>query len=309
MPLHPQFKAMLDQAAAAGGVPASEAPVADTRAMYRGMRVAAPQIEVGHVEDRRIPGAGSEIPVRIYTPRGRGPHPVLVNFHGGGWVIGDLDTADAVCREMCRLVGCVVVSVDYRLAPEHRFPAAVDDCYAATVWVASHAAELDVDPRRLAVGGESAGGNLAAVVALLARDRGGPAIAVQLLCYPVLSAAMDTPSYRENGEGYLLTRDTMRWFWAQYCPRAADRSLATASPARAARFDGLPDAIVVTAEFDPLRDEGQAYAAQLRAAGNRVEYVCHDGLIHDFLGLAALIPAARPALERTAASLRHAFGG
>ena len=180
-------------------------PVADARAKYRMMRPAAPELAVAKVQDRSIPGPAGAIPTRIYTPAGSGPFPIFVYFHGGGWVIGDLETADAVSRELCQRVGCMVVSVDYRLAPEHRFPAAVDDSYAATKWAAENAAAIDGDANKLAVGGESAGGNLAAVVSHLARDSKGPAIAYQLLAYPVTGADFDTSSYRANADGYLLT--------------------------------------------------------------------------------------------------------
>lgn len=309
MPLNPQFKALLDQMAAAGGKPLIELPVAEARAMYRAMQPVAPQIEVAAVADRRIPGPAGDIPVRIYTPAGRGPFPILMNFHGGGWVIGDLDTADAQCRDLCRLAGCVVVSVDYRLAPEYPFPAAADDCYAATQWAAANAAAINGDPRRLAVGGDSAGGNLAAVVSLMARDRKGPAIAFQLLVYPVTNADYGTASYRENADGYLLTRASMEWFWNHYCPTDAAKANPYASPARASSLANLPPALVLTAEFDPLRDEGEAYAAALRKAGVSAECVRYDGLIHGFFAMSHVVPAGRPGMEKAAATLRRVFGG
>jgi acetyl esterase len=307
MPLHPQFQALLEQMAAAGGKPLTELPVAEARAMYRAMQPVATQIEVGRVEDRRIPGPGGEIPLRIYTPAGAGPFPILMNFHGGGWVIGDLDTADAQCRDLCRLVGCVVVSVDYRLAPEHPFPAAADDCYAATRWAHANAAAIDGDPGRLAVGGDSAGGNLAAVVSLMARDRAGPPLCFQLLVYPVTNASFDTASYRDNAEGYLLTRASMEWFWNHYCPTTEQKRNPYASPARAQNLANLPPALVLTAEFDPLRDEGEAYAAALRAARVPAEAVRYDGLIHGFFAMSHLVPAGRPGMEKAAQALRRAF--
>ncbi len=308
MPLDPQFKALLDQMAAAGGAPLTELPIAAGREMYRAMQPVATDIAVGRVEDRRIPGSAADVPVRIYTPKGNGPFAVLMNFHGGGWVIGDLDTADAQCRELCRLVGCVVVSVDYRLAPEHRFPAAAEDCYAATAWVAANAKTINVDAKRIAVGGDSAGGNLAAVVSLMARDRKGPALVFQLLVYPVTNAAFDTVSYRDNADGYLLTRASMEWFWNHYCATAADRANPYASPARARDLAKLPPALVLTAEYDPLRDEGEDYARALRKAGVAVESVRYDGLIHGFFAMAHVVPAARPGMEKAAATLRRVFG-
>ncbi len=309
MPLHPQFKAMLDQLAANRGPAIADLPVADARAAYRLMRPAAPQIEVAQVEDHRIAGPAGELPVRIYTPHGNAPFPVCVYFHGGGWVIGDLETADAVCRTLCSLARCAVVSVDYRLAPEHHFPAAVEDCYAATCWVAGNAAALGVDPARLAVAGESAGGNLATVVSQIARDRDGPRIVLQVLVYPVIDASFDTPSYRDNADGYLLTRSTMHWFWDNYCPDPAERANPHACPSQAKNLSNLPSALVMTAEFDPLRDEGERYAERLRAAGVCVECIRYDGLIHDFFGLAHVLDAGRPAIERAADALTRAFGG
>ena len=307
MPLHPEYEAMLKTLAATPGPALSDMPVPDARAMYRMMRPAAPDLEVGKVEDRALPGPDGAIPVRIYTPKGSGPFPILINFHGGGWVIGDLETADAISREFCQRVGCIVVSVDYRLAPEHRFPAAVDDSYAATRWVADNAAALKGDAKRIAVTGESAGGNLAAVVCHMARDRNGPAIAYQLLAYPVTDADYGTASYRTNADGYLLTRAGMEWFWDTYCPNASDRKNPLATPLNAKSFAKLPPALIMTAEFDPLRDEGNAYAGKLRAAGVPVEYVAFDGLIHDFLAMSRQLSAVKPAMDTAVAGLRNAF--
>ena len=308
MPLNPQFKALLDQMAAAGGPPLIEMPIADARAMYRAMQPKS-DIAVGNVQDRTIPGPASDIPVRIYTPEGRGPFPMLMNFHGGGWVIGDLDTADYQCRELCRSVGCIVISVDYRLAPEHKFPAAADDCFAATQWAAANAKRLNGDANRLAVGGDSAGGNLAAVVSQMARDKGGPKLVFQLLVYPVTNADFSTTSYRDNAEGYLLTKTSMEWFWNHYAPGAADRAHPYASPVRATSLARLPPALTMTAEFDPLRDEGEAYAAALQKAGVASECVRYDGLIHGFFAMANVVPAAKPGMDKAIAALRRAFGG
>ncbi len=308
MPLNPEFEAFLRAAAEAGGPALSEMPPQAAREMYRAMQPPAPEIEVAAVEERSIEGPAGPIGLRIYHPKGEAPHAVLVNFHGGGWVIGDLDTADAQCRGICRGANLVVVSVDYRLAPEHRFPAAAEDCYAATRWVSEHAAEIGADAERLAVGGDSAGGNLAAVVSLMARDRGAPAIAFQLLVYPVTDAALDTQSYADNADGYLLTRDSMRWFWDHYAPTASDRAHPYASPLRAEDLSNLPPALVMTAEFDPLRDEGEAYGRALQAAGVAADVRRYDGMIHGFFAMAHQFPSAAPGMAEACTALRRALG-
>ena len=307
MPLDPVTEAVLAEMARAEAPPLHELPPEAAREMYSQMQPPAPEIAVGSVEDRTIPGPAGEIGVRIYRPEGAGPFPLHVHYHGGGWVIGDLDTHDADCREICSGAGCVVVAVDYRLAPEHPFPAAPEDCYAATCWAAEHAAELGAKPGPVTVGGDSAGGNLAAVVSLMARDRSGPAIALQLLIYPVTDAAMDTQSYRDNGEGYLLTADGMQWFWNQYCPVDA-RTDPLASPLHAADLSGLPPALVMTAEYDPLRDEGEAYGARLQAAGVPTDVQRFDGLIHGFFSQTRMIPAGRAGIDAAVAALRAAHG-
>jgi acetyl esterase len=230
-----------------------------------------------------------------------------VFYHGGGWVIGDLEVADRPCRSLCAGAGCVVVSVDYRLAPEHRFPAAADDAYAAAQWVSAHAADLGADPARLAVGGDSAGGNLTAVVALMARDQGGPPIAFQLLIYPVAGCDLDTVSYRDNAEGYLLTRAAMEWFWGHYIPDEAARRHPYASPLSAENLAGLPPAFVVTAEYDPLRDEGEAYAERLRRAGVPVTLKRYAGMIHGFFQLAGVLDQGRQVLTDASSALREAL--
>src|SRR5262245_30408889 len=216
MPLHPQVKTILDQMVAAGPPLHRLSPV-EARKAVEAMRATAGEPErVAKVEDRKFRGLAGDLPMRIYTPDGRGPFPVLVYLHGGGWVVGSIETVDASCRSFANLVGCIVVSADYRLAPEHKFPAAADDCYAALRWTTLQAASFHGDPSRVAVGGESAGANLAAVVTLMALERGTTPLVHQLLAYPVINHAFDTPSCRENGEGYFLTTDMMRWFWQQY---------------------------------------------------------------------------------------------
>ena len=237
MPLHSKSKEFLDQIAAAGMPALGSLPVRETREAFAGIAAFGGTPEaLPKVESRRVPGPAGEIPLRIYTPQGIGPFPALVFFHGGGWVIGSLDTHDAVCRHLAKRAGTVVISVDYRLAPEHKFPAAPEDCYAATLWVAENASAIGVDARRLAVGGDSAGGNLAAAVSLMARDRKKPSIALQMLVYPVTDHSYDTASCRDNADGYLLTKDSMVWFWDHYLRNAG----VGAEPMHGAAFAGFP---------------------------------------------------------------------
>ncbi len=308
MPLAPEYQSLLEQLAQVPSPPIYEMTPEDARAAYRLMRPRDDQIAVGAVSELSAPGPAGQIPLRIYRPEGEGPFPVLVNFHGGGWVFGDLDTADTVCRNLCRNTGCLVVSVDYRLAPEHPYPAAIDDAYAATCWVAENAGELGGNGR-LAVTGESAGGNLAAGVCLRARDEGGPVIDYQLLFYPVIEADFSRASYEENRSGYLLETATMIWFWNHYLADTSRRSEAYASPLRAGDLGGLPQALILTAEFDPLRDEGNAFADALAAAGTPTELVCCPGLIHDFCGTAHLFESGRKPFEDACAALSRAMDG
>ena len=308
MTLDPQAKTVLDMINAAPGFDLEGDP-AEARAFYEQMNVPDASTPVDRVEDRTLPGPDGEIPVRIYAPNSDSPLPVLVFFHGGGWVIGSIETHDTTCRQLAAGTGCLVVSVDYRLAPENTFPAAPDDCYAATAWVAEHAAEIGGDPARIAVGGDSAGGNLAAVISLMARDRGGPNLAHQLLIYPVTDYAFETPSYSENAEGYMLTLPMMKWFWNHYLADPADGAGEWASPLRAADLSGLPTATVLTAEFDPLRDEGEAYAKRLGEAGVKTQLTRYDGVFHGFFGMGAMIDKASAAVEEASSALRDAFKG
>jgi acetyl esterase len=306
MPLDPQAQQVLEQLAALGLPPNHLVSPAQARINMKSRpRAAGP--EVAKVQDRLIPGPGVDIAVRIYTPEGAGPFPILVWFHGGGWVVGDLDTADPVARHLTVGAECVVVSVDYRLAPETKFPGAADDCYAATIWAAQHAARLNGDAEKLAVGGDSAGGNLAAAVALMARDRGGPALVFQLLVYPVMARDFETASYRRHGDGYNLTRDSMRWYWDHYLSDPADASNPYAAPLAAQNLKGLPPALVITAEYDPLCDEGEAYARRLQAAGVPTTYRCYDGMIHGFFGMSAVLDKGKQAVAEACSALRHAF--
>ena len=305
MPLANEYQVMFEQLAAAGPAPSvRDLPVADGRNLYRAARAVNLDLPIHKVSHALLPGPAGDIPIRIYQPQGDGPFGILVYFHGGGWVIGDLDTADAVCREIATLAEVIVVSVDYRLAPEHVYPAAVHDSYAALQWVNDNLETLQSNGK-IGVGGESAGGNLAAVVAQQSRDRGGPPIAFQCLLYPVTDAEMSRPSYSENGSGYLLETTTMEWFWDTYCPDLEQRLNADASPLRAKNLADLPPALVVTAEFDPLRDEGNAYAHALQAAGNSATLMCCEGLVHDFFSTAAVFGCSRGPFEKTINALRE----
>ena len=307
MPLAPEYQSLLEQLAQVPGPPIHESTPEDARAAYRLMRPKDEQLTVAAVSELAAPGPAGSIPLRVYRPEGDGPFPLVVNFHGGGWVIGDLDTADTVCRNLCRNTGCLVVSVDYRLAPEHPYPAAIDDAFAATCWLAEHAKELEGNGH-LALVGESAGGNLAAAVCLRARDEAGPPIDFQLLFYPVTDADFSRPSYEENARGYVLETPTMIWFWNHYLADASRRSEAHASPLQADDLGRLPPALIVTAEFDPLRDEGNAFADALKAAGTPTELVCCDGLIHDFCATAHLFESSRRPFEEACTALSRAMG-
>jgi acetyl esterase len=306
MPLDPEAKQVLEQIAALGLPPNHLVSPAQARINMKSRpRAAGP--EVARVEDRLIPGPGVDIPVRIYTPTGSGPFPILVWFHGGGWVVGDLETADPTARHLTVGAKCVVISVDYRLAPETKFPGAADDCYAATVWAVQHATQFNGDPDKIAVGGDSAGGNLAAAVALMARDRSGPSLAFQLLVYPVTSRDFDTSSYRHNGEGFNLTLDAMRWYWDHYLQRPEDASNPYAAPLAAENLKSLPPALVITAECDPLCDEGEAFAKRLQAAGVPTTYSRYDGMIHGFFGMNAVLDKGKQAVAEACAALQQAF--
>jgi acetyl esterase len=264
---------------------------------------------VGAIENSACPGPAGALPLRIYTPvpATSAPTPALVFFHGGGFIFGDLDTHDGLCRRLARESGCRVISVDYRLAPEHRFPAAVEDCYAATRWVADNAQRLQIDPRRMAVAGDSAGGNLAAVVCQTAMRVGGPDIALQVLICPVLDACAQTQSRRAFAQGYFLDKATIDWTMEHYCNPDDDLEDPRISPLRASDLAGLPAAHIHTAEFDPLRDEGQAYAERLEQAAVKVRYTCHLGMIHHFIGMADVVPYARAAVRAIGGAVKEAL--
>jgi len=305
MPVHPEAQQLLAALEAAGLPPFEHMTVPQAREATKGFIDLQGEPEEIATEDRTIPGPAGEIPVRVYTPAGEGPKPVIVYFHGGGWVIGELDTIDNPLRRIANRTGAVVVSVDYRLAPEHVYPAAFDDSYAATAWVAEHAAELGGDPERIAVGGDSAGGNLAAAVAIAARDRPGPRLVAQLLIYPVTDFDFTTESYEQNGEGYLLTKGSMQWFWAHYLGAQDLGKDPYACPARADDLAGLPPAFVATAEFDPLRDEGEAYAANLRIAGVDVTAKRYDGMLHGFAWTLGATPSGAALIDDLADAFRQ----
>jgi acetyl esterase/lipase len=307
MPLDPQAAALIGSLA--GGKPVEQMTPEEARAaLEERMRVTggAPRA-VAEVVDGSLPGPHGPIPTRTYVPDGPRPMPGLVFLHGGGWVRGSLQTHDVLCRALANDVGCVVVSVDYRMAPEHKFPAAIDDCFAATQWIAQHASELDIEPDRIAIAGDSAGGNLTAAVTLLARATSGPRLAYQVLLYPVTDYNLDTPSYLRNAEGFMLTRADMRYYWRHYLRDESDAQDERASPLRATDFGGLPPALVITAEFDPLLDEGRAYADRLRSAGVPVTYSEYAGMIHGFLTSAGVLDQGQRAVAETAAALRAAF--
>jgi len=310
--LHPQARALLDFIEARGIPPTHTLSPAEARAFYRDRRAAtqpeAPQ--VAEVRELKAEGPHGAIPVRLYRPLGSSADaalPVLVYFHGGGWVIGDLDTHDVLCRSLANGAGCAVASIDYRLGPEHRFPAAVDDVLAATRWVHREAASLGLDASRLAVGGDSAGGNLAAVAAIAARDASDLPIAFQLLIYPATDQRRGHPSHEANGQGYLLTRDTMAYFHDHYIDDARHDLDWRASPLLHGDLSGLPPALVLTAGFDPLRDEGMAYAEALTGAGNRAAYVCFERQIHGFITMGKVLDEADTAIALCCAELRRAL--
>ena len=270
-------------------------------------RPRSPGPEVAKVEDRSIPGLDSDVPVRVYTPEGNGPFPILAWYHGGGWVVGDLESADATARDLCVGGECVVVSVDYRLAPDAKFPGPANDCWAATTWAVENAVSINGDACRLAVGGDSAGGNIAAAMCLMAADQGGPEIVFQLLIYPVTDVDFTTVSYDDNAEGYGLTKVTMEWYWDHYLESMADASNPYAAPLQAKSLAGQPPALVITAEYDPLRDEGETYAKRLSEAGVATTATRYDGVIHGFFNMNAVVDKSQQAVDEASAALRNAF--
>ena len=309
MPLAKEFQDVLDFIASRNVPALHELPPPEARAamlkakaIFSGDEVALPR-----VESRTITGPNGNIALRLYAASATRPLPMLLYLHGGGWVIGDLDTHDDLMRRIAKGSGCLVVSVDYRLAPEHKFPIPVEDCYYALTWVADNARDIGADPGRIAVGGDSAGGNLAAVIAQLAHERGGPRLAFQLLIYPVVDHDFSRPSMRDNAAGYLLTADSMRYFWGHYVNEPSEAELPMAAPYRAQNLAGLPPAHILTAEFDPLRDEGEDYAKRLQEAGVPTTLKRYDGYIHGFLTYTKL-PGCLAAIDEVNDQLRGTLG-
>jgi acetyl esterase len=307
MPVDPQIQLILDKGA---GVPATHTlAVEEARRLYEArIPLMAPPPAVDTVYDRLLAGPGGQLRVRIYRPVRERNLPMMVFFHGSGFVLCSLNTHNGICQNLCAGAGCTVVSVDYRLAPEHKFPAGLDDCVWATRWAVEHAQELDSDPNNVVIAGDSAGGNMAAAVALRLRDEGGPTLRGQLLIYPVTDYhTPGTPSYERNAEGYGLTRETMKWFWRHYLNDEREASNPYASPLRARDLSGLPRAMVATAEYDPLCDEGEMYAARLAEAGLPVQYTCWPGMNHGFFFWVGIVDQAGVAMAETCEWLREVF--
>jgi acetyl esterase len=308
--LHPQIVQVLDAMAKAELRPIEEMTPTEARAQMEATARArkAEPLPVAKVEERMIPGPAGDIPVRLYYPNAAAPVPAIVYYHGGGHVIGSLDTHDFIARNLCAGVDALVASVDYRMGPEHKFPAAVDDCFAALQWVHENAASLGADPSRIGVHGDSAGANLAAVAALMARDKGGPQLRLQSLVYPVGDYTLSGASYEKYAQGYgALTRDAMAWFGRHYLCSAADAEDWRASPIKATSHKGVAPAIVVVAECDVLHDDGESYAEGLRRAGVPVEYREYPGMIHGFLGMVPVVDDAMNAQRQVWAAFRRAF--
>ena len=311
--LHPDAQRVCDLIIAAGRPPMETLSPREAREAYLATRrILQPDPEeVAEVVALEAQGPAGAIPLRLY--RGKGvdkdrPQPALIYFHGGGWVIGDLESHDQVCRALANAIPAIVVAVDYRLAPEHKFPAAVEDAIAATGWIADNAQRLGIDAAKLAVGGDSAGGNLATVVAIDARDRGGPALVCQVLIYPATDMRKDTASHRLHAEQLPLRGALIDWFSAHYLSAERDKADWRASPVRATSLKGLPPALVITAGFDPLCDEGEAYARALAAAGVPVELERFEGQIHGFLTMGRMVADSARAIAASAAECRRAFG-
>ena len=309
--LHPQARALLDLIDQSGDAPIHTLAPTRARSLYRDRRTfTQPDPEpVASVADLQAPGPHGPVPLRLYRPFGATPDatglPVLVYFHGGGWVIGDLDTHDSLCRQLSNQSGCAVLAVDYRMGPEHRFPCAVDDCFAATRWCRDNATSLGLDRQRMAVGGDSAGCNLAAVVALAARDAGDMPLRFQLLIYPATDMRRQAPSHVTNGQGYLLTSDTIAYFHDHYIADPASDTDWRASPLLHADLGRLPAALVLTAGYDPLRDEGLMYSQRLTESGTRATHVCFERQIHGFITMGRIIDEANVALSICATQLAH----
>jgi acetyl esterase len=309
--LDPQVQGLLEAMEAKGFKSFEECSVPEAREMLRNFKALEGEPEaVAEVYDLTVPGPAGALPLRVYRPAGATPLPVIVYFHGGGWVVGDIEVADKPCRTLAGATGAVIASVEYRLAPETQFPGAVDDCFAAATWVAEHAERFGGDPARVGVAGDSAGGNLAAVISQLARDIRRPRLALQLLIYPATDGTTERASMTENAEGYLLTRAAIEWFGGHYLPRPEeDVADPRFSPLLAESLAGLPPAIVVTGGYDPLRDEGRAYAAALRDAGVAVTESHNEGMVHGFAWMAGVVDHVREVYRQIGEATRAAFDG
>jgi acetyl esterase len=307
MGLDPQAQVVLDTWTKQHLPPWSEMDVPQVRDAVMSLRAIQGEPEaVARVTNRTVPGPAGELPIRIYSPATTERPPVLVYFHAGGWVSGSISRADTPVRALANATRCIIVSVEYRLSPESKFPAPAEDCYAATQWVAEHANELGGDPERIGVIGDSAGGNLAAAVTLMARDRGTPRLALQALICPAMDTSTDTDSYRQCADGYLLTLEGMEWFWGHYLATDADRSNPYACPLAAQDYSRLPPAIVFTCEYDPLRDEGETYGQRLAAAGVAVQILRYDGMLHGVFGMGGVMDRTRTMLTDIALAVdRH----
>lgn len=309
MALDPQVEALLAGFQAAGAQPFEEMTVPEARVAALAFKDLGGEPEdVAEVQHTFIPGPTADLPVRIYRPAGEGPLPALLYFHGSGWVILNIDVCDAAARAMTNRTGCVVVSVNYQKAPEHKFPIPFDDCYAATQWVFDNAERLGIDPERIGVSGDSAGGNLAAAVTLKARDHHGPKITYQLLVYPALEYGWDKPSAHENAEGYLLQRASMAWYWQHYVRSETDADSPYVSPLKAADLTGLPPAFIFTAGYDPLRDDGKEYAERLEQAGVQVTYRNYEGMIHGFFWMSGVLDQAKIVMDEVGKEVRGVLG-
>jgi acetyl esterase len=307
MPLDPEAKAWLEETTDPDAPSYARLTPREAReSLKKTWTIGGPREAVAKIEDISVPGLDALVPLRIYTPKGRGPFGVLAYFHGGGWVAGDLDTYDPLCRILANASGCSVACIGYRLAPEHKFPAGLEDCYTAVRWVAKNAPALRMDPRRIAVGGDSAGGNLAAAVSIMARDLVGPAIQLQLLLYPCTSFLSHSASYSQFREGFYLTAEAMEWFTGQYLPEGTDRSHPYLSPLLAGDLSNLPPALVITGEYDPLRDDAEAYAARLQDAGNEALSIRYMGQLHGFCWPS--FTAGRLALASIGSTLERTIG-
>lgn len=308
MTLDPQVQKLLESLKGRKVKPIEERTAEEYRGQinfYKAM-LGTPK-EVANIEDRMIPVENGEIPIRIYTPKGKGPFPVFIYLHGGGFVIGDIDVGNTVCCNIANGSNCIVVSVGYRLAPEHKFPVALQDSIKATKWVADNANSINADSSRIAIGGDSAGGNMATVISSLSRKEGYPSIKYQVLIYPMTNMDFDTKSYRENGEGYILTRESAMWFVRQYLNDEEEKNNPLVAPMLAENLEGLPPALIITAQYDPLRDDGSLYASKLIEHGVDVEYKCYKGMIHGFLWMTEIIKQGEQAIDHIANRLSSVF--